>query len=65
MAPIIEALKKELPKVIVKEINVEEKPEVSQAAGVMSIPTYIIEKDGVETARFVGVTSKEKLKAAL
>ncbi len=62
MNPIIDELKKEYEgKVEFEEINVDEKPEVSEKYGVMSIPTYIIEKDGKEVGRKVGVTAKADL----
>lgn len=62
MNPIIEELEKELSgKVEVEKINVDEKPEEASKYGVMSIPTYIILKDGKEAGRKIGVTSKEDL----
>ena len=61
MAPIIEEIKKENPDLEIEEINVDEKPEVSSKAGVMGIPTYIIEKDGKEVGRKIGMTSKSDL----
>ncbi len=66
MDPIIEELEKEFEgKVEFEKINVDEKPEVSSKYGVMSIPTYIIEKDGVEVGRKIGVTSKADLVSLL
>lgn len=62
MAPVIEELEKELAgKVEVIKINVDEKPAEAQKYGVMSIPTYIILKDGKEVGRKIGVTSKSDL----
>lgn len=62
MAPVIEELEKELAgKVEVIKINVDEKPAEAQKYGVMSIPTYIILKDGKELGRKIGVTSKSDL----
>lgn len=62
MNPILEELEKELKgKIEVEKINVDEKPEVSEKYGVMSIPTYIIEKDGQEVGRKIGVTAKQEL----
>lgn len=66
MDPIIEELEKEFEgKVEIEKINVDEKPEVSEKYGVMSIPTYIIERDGQEKGRKVGVTSKADLVSLL
>ncbi|MDO8573639.1 MAG: thioredoxin [Candidatus Daviesbacteria bacterium] len=62
MTPIIEELKKELDgKVEVEEINVDENQDKASKYGVMSIPTYIVLKDGKEAGRKIGVTSKEDL----
>ncbi len=62
MAPVIEEIKKELEgKVTIEEINVDEKQDVAQKYGVMSIPTYIILKDEKEVGRKIGVTSKADL----
>lgn len=66
MAPIIEELEQELAgKVEIEKINVDQKQEFTQKNGVMSIPTYIVLKDGKEVSRIIGATSKENLKKAL
>ena len=63
MKPVIEELEKELSgKVEIKKVNVDENQEEASKHGVMSIPTYLILKDGKEVERFVGVTSKEVIK---
>ena len=62
MDPILEEIEKELAgKIEVEKINVDEKPEISSKYGVMSIPTYVIEKDGTEVGRKIGVTAKAEL----
>ncbi|MDD5147608.1 MAG: thioredoxin [Candidatus Daviesbacteria bacterium] len=62
MAPVIEELDKEFKgKVEIEKINVDEKSEEASKYGVMSIPTYIVLKDGKEAARKIGVTSKAEL----
>ena len=62
MAPVLEEIKKELAgKVELEEINVDENPQKASEYGVMSIPTYVIEKDGKEVGRKIGVTSKAEL----
>ena len=66
MEPILEEIKKELAgKVDIEEINVDEKQDMAAKYQVMSIPTYVIEKDGQEVDRIIGATSKDNLKAAL
>lgn len=62
MNPIIDELAKELgDKIEVVRINVDENPNEASKYGVMSIPTYVIEKDGQEVGRKIGVTPKAEL----
>lgn len=62
MNPILEELEKELAgKVEIEKINVDEKSDMASKYGVMSIPTYVIEKDGKEVSRKIGVTAKAEL----
>ena len=62
MEPIFKELKDEYKdKVEFEEINVDEHGDVAQARGVMSIPTYIVEKDGKEVNRRVGYTPKAEM----
>jgi len=60
MEPILAEMKKELKgKVEFEEINVDENQEKAASRQVLSIPTYIIEKDGKEVERIVGATQKD------
>jgi thioredoxin 1 len=62
MAPILEEIKKEHGDLVeVKEINVDEDPEMQMKYNVLGIPTYVVEKDGKEVGRKVGVTPKAEL----
>ena len=62
MNPILEEIEKELAgKFEIEKINVDENPEKTSQYGVMSIPTYIIEKDGKEVGRKIGVVQKQEL----
>jgi thioredoxin 1 len=62
MKPIIEELEKELDgKLEIKKINVDENEEEATKYGVLSIPTYLILKDGNEVARVVGAAGKDTL----
>ena len=62
MAPVLEEIKKEMSgKVEVEEINVDEDPKKASEFGVMSIPTYVVLKDGKEVGRKIGVTAKAEL----
>jgi thioredoxin 1 len=63
MDPVIEEIEKELgDKLEVVRINVDEDKEgLSQQYGVMSIPNYVVLKDGKEVGRKVGITAKSEL----
>ena len=62
MEPVMEELEKEIgDKVKITKIDVDQKQEEASKYGVMSIPTYIILKDGEEKDRFIGATSKENV----
>ena len=62
MAPVLEEIEKELAgKIEIEKINVDENSDKASKYGVMSIPTYILEKDGKEVGRKIGVTAKAEL----
>lgn len=62
MNPVIEELEGELKgKVEFQKINVDESPDEAAKYGVMSIPTFVVLKDGKEVGRKIGVTSKQEL----
>lgn len=66
MKPVIDELEKELTgKIEIKKVDVDQNQEEASKYGVMSIPTYIILKDGQEVDRFIGATSKEVIKQKL
>lgn len=62
MDPIIDEIEKEMgDKLSIERVNVDEDPGKSSQFGVMSIPTYVIMKDGKEFSRKIGVTAKSEL----
>ena len=66
MEPVIEELQKEMAgKLTVERINVDEEPDKSNAAGVMSIPTLHIMKDDKIMQTLIGYQSKEDLQKHL
>ena len=66
MLPIVEELAAEYEgKVKVMKVNVDENSETAGKYSVMSIPTFIIFKDGEPVTNFVGAKSKEDMKAEL
>lgn len=62
MAPVVDAIAKEKDgEVKVCKINIDENQELAEKYGVMSIPTFVIIKNGSETGRTIGVQSKEEI----
>ena len=56
LAPAIEELDKQYgDKVLVAKVNVDQEPELARRFGIMSIPTVVFLKNGVEVDRKVGV----------
>lgn len=44
-----------------KKVNVDKESDLAGEKGIFVVPTLILEKDGVELKRWIGVTSKEEL----
>jgi thioredoxin 1 len=64
--PIIEALAEELKDLVeFKKINVDKEGDLAIEKSIMVVPTLILEKDGVELNKWMGVTSKEELTKAI
>ncbi len=62
MLPVFEELAKELPPgAKIGKVNVDENSELAAQYDVLSIPTFILFKDGREVTRLAGVQSKDKL----
>ena len=62
MAPVVDAIAKEKDgEVKVCKVNIDENQDLAEKYGVMSIPTFVIIKNGSETGRTVGVQSKEEI----
>jgi thioredoxin 1 len=62
MEPVIEELERELAgKITIKKIDVDQEADVASNYGVMSIPTYLIVKDGQEIERFIGAQPKDEI----
>ncbi len=64
MGPIVEAMAHEYDSKNIKigKCNVDENPNVSGQYGVLSIPTFLIFKNGQVVDTLVGGTQKEKMK---
>ena len=61
VAPILEEMATEHDTISIAKLNVDENPQVAMQHDVMSIPTLIVFKDGVEKKRLVGARSKAAL----
>jgi len=64
MAPIIDKLAEELPteKVKIGKMNVDENHQTPGKYGIMSIPTFLLFKNGQVVEQFIGGLTKEALK---
>ena len=61
IAPVLEEISEESDSVTIAKLNVDENPASSGEHNVMSIPTMIVFKDGVEKGRIVGAAPKSKI----
>ena len=64
MLPVVEEIAKEIegnPAMKIAKVNADENGELAEQNGVMSIPTFILFKDGKEVKRVTGVQAKEAL----
>lgn len=62
MSPVVDDIAESMNTSIkVGKINIDECPELAAKYGVMSIPTFVVLKDGKETGRTVGVQSREEI----
>lgn len=59
--PVLEEIEKEVQNVSFKKLDVDEGNEIAKEYGVMSIPTIVLFKDGIEVARNVGFLGKQEL----
>ena len=62
MSPVIDAIAKEMgEKVKVCKINIDEEQNLAVKYHVMSIPTFIVIKNGKEVGRSIGVQDKSEI----
>lgn len=66
LAPTIDTLAKDYEgKAVIAKVDVDAEPALAQRFGVMSIPTVILLKDGVEVERKVGLMTADAYTQAL
>ena len=66
--PIFEEMEKDKElslKAEFRKINVDKEGDLAAEKGIMVVPTVILEKDGAEVQRWMGVTAKEELVKAI
>ncbi len=65
MGPVLEELAREMENVKFYKVNIDEIIELARRFGVMSIPTFIVFKDGREAGRIVGAMPKQLFRQQL
>jgi thioredoxin 1 len=58
LAPVMNEIKGNYSNVKFEDIDIDEYSEITEKYGVRSVPTVIIEKNGIELNRFTGLSSK-------
>lgn len=58
LAPMINEVKKQFSNVKFEEYDIDEYVEQVEKYNIRSVPTVIVEKNGLEVERFVGLSSK-------
>lgn len=66
MMPVVEELEKEMENTVkVCKVNIDEESDLAIKYGVMSIPTFLVFKEGKVINKTVGVQDKQELKKLL
>ena len=63
MAPVIDEVAAEKADASVYKIDIDENPDIAQKYGVMSIPTFIVFKNGEPAGKTLGAQPKENILA--
>ena len=62
MAPVIEEVAAEMDgKAYVYQVDIDENMDIARSLGIMSVPTFIVFKDGQPAARTMGAQPKESI----
>ncbi len=61
IAPILDQISAERSDIVIGKINVDEEMELAMRFGIVSIPTLIVMKNGMEVEKAVGYRSKESI----
>jgi thioredoxin 1 len=63
--PILEEVVEDYPDVVLEKVNVDEEQDVANEYQVRSLPTVVVENEDGIVDRFVGVTQRDDIEAAL
>ena len=64
MAPTIDEVSQEMAgKASVYKLDIDEAPQIAQQLGIMSVPTFMVFKDGKVASQTIGAQPKEKILA--
>ena len=62
MGPVVDQIAEDMSvNARICKVNIDEEPELAEEYQVMSIPTFILFKDGKEANRIIGAVDKEEL----
>ena len=61
VAPTVDRIAEQNDNILVGKINVDEQPELARTFGIVSIPTFIVIKDGKVSSQAVGVRSENQI----
>lgn len=61
MSPVIDEIADERPDILVGKVNVDNDPELANRFGIVSIPTFIVLKNGTPVAQTIGVKPKDSI----
>lgn len=65
LTPVLEEVEKEVNKLEIIKIDVDEFPDIARRFGIMSIPTLIVFKNGKQAKTSLGYISKDEIKKLL
>ena len=65
VAPILEQIAAERDDIVIGKVNVDEEMDIAREFGIVSIPTLIVVKNGMEVDKAVGYRPKEDILALL
>lgn len=65
MSPIVDEIEAENPDIKVAKVDVDDNDELARKFAIMSIPTIVVFKEGIQEKKFIGVVDKQEIVDAL